>query len=111
MVDFLFKDMEEDQMVEDMVVVIAMDTKKQKMEEVSVEADSVKRKNTFDLMEHQQKVVQEMVDTVMAMDTVLKVDSEAHDSNKFLHPLTYHLTLRHPHTFPISFKLDKYHGS
>lgn len=78
-------------MVEDMVVVIAMDTKNQKMEEASVEADSVKRKNTFDLMEHPQKVVPEM-DTVMAMDTVLKVDSGAHDSNKYeirsFHPST-----------------------
>ena len=69
-------------MVEDMAVVIAMDTKNQKMEEASVEADSVKRKNTFDLMEHPQTVVPEM-DTAMVMDTVLKVDSEAHDSNKY----------------------------
>ena len=100
-------------MVADMAAVIAMDTKNQKMEEASVEADSVKRKNTFDLMEHQLKVVPEM-DSVMEMDTVLKVDSEAHDSNKYeirrrFHQSTYPLSMPPypPHTFPISFMLDK----
>lgn len=97
----IFKDTEDDQMVEDMAVVIAMDTKNQKMEEASVEADSVKRKNTFDLMEHPLKVVPEMV-SAMEMDTVLKVDSEAHDSNKYeirrrFHQSTYPLSLPPSH--------------
>lgn len=104
-------------MVEDMAVVIAMDIKNQKMEEVSVEADSVKRKNTFDLMEHQPKVPE--MDTVMAMDTVLhlKADSEAQDSNKYeiirFHQSTYP-TLHAPRPlthFQFLLCWMKYHGS